>query len=193
MRKLVVANMVSLDGFYAGPGGDVMALPFDRGFSAYNLERLRSAGTLLLGRTTFDGFRRYWPSVVEDESEDPVEREISRRNNAIEKVVVSATAQLEDLPPWSDARILRPGAVGDRLLELKQQGEGDILVFGSRTLWNSLLSNELVDELHVMVGPALLGRGVPLFHGHDRAPLRLIDHRRLADSQIVVLRYEAGG
>lgn len=193
MRNLVVANMASLDGFYAGLGGDVMALPFDRGFSAYNLERLRSAGTLLLGRTTFDGFRRYWPSVADDESADPVEREISRRNNAIEKVVVSATAKPEDLAPWSDARILRPDAVEDRLLELKQQGEGDILVFGSRTTWNALLSKRLVDELHVMVGPALLARGVPLFQGEGRAPLRLLDHRRLADSQIVVLRYETAG
>ena len=184
--------MASLDGFYAGPGGDVMALPFDRGFSAYNLERLRSAGTLLLGRTTFDGFRRYWPSVVEDASADPVEREISRRNNAIEKVVVSATAEAEDLAPWNDARILRPDHVEDRLQTLKQEArEGEILVFGSRRTWNSLLPKGLVDELHLLVGPALLGRGVPLFEGRDRTPLRLLEHRRLADSQIVLLRYDA--
>ncbi len=55
MRKLVVCNIVSLDGFYSGPGGDVMAMPFDDGFSDYNAERLRAADTLLLGRTSYLG------------------------------------------------------------------------------------------------------------------------------------------
>ena len=51
MRKLIVCNIISLDGFFSGPGGDVMAMPFDNGFSDYNAERLRAADTLLLGRT----------------------------------------------------------------------------------------------------------------------------------------------
>ena len=68
MRKLVVCNIVSLDGFYSGPGGNVMAMPFDDGFSDYNAERLRAADTLLLGRTTYEGFRSYWPAIAEDVS-----------------------------------------------------------------------------------------------------------------------------
>lgn len=65
MRKLIVCNIVSLDGFYEGPGKDVMALPFDEAFDVYNAERLRAADTLLLGRTSFDGFKSYWPSLAE--------------------------------------------------------------------------------------------------------------------------------
>lgn len=60
MRRLIVANIVSVDGFYSGPNDDVMAMPFDTTFSDYNLERLRAADTLLLGRRSFEGFRDYW-------------------------------------------------------------------------------------------------------------------------------------
>jgi hypothetical protein len=56
MRKLIVCDIVSLDGLYSGPGGDVMTMPFDGGFSDYNAERLRAADTLLLGRTSYEGF-----------------------------------------------------------------------------------------------------------------------------------------
>ena len=89
MRKLIVCNIVSLDGFFAGPGGNVMVMPFDDGFSDYNAERLRAADTLLLGRKSYEGFRSYWPGIAEDASQPAVEREISHLNTAMEKVVVS--------------------------------------------------------------------------------------------------------
>lgn len=66
MRSLVVCSIVSLDGFSAGPGGDVLALPFDDGFNAYALERLRAADTLLTGRTTHEEFHGYWPGLADD-------------------------------------------------------------------------------------------------------------------------------
>ncbi len=72
MSKLIVSTLISLDGYHEGPGKNVMALPFDPGFSAYNLERLRTAETLVLGRTTFEGFRDYWRDVEHDEEQDPV-------------------------------------------------------------------------------------------------------------------------
>ena len=71
MRKLIVCNIISLDGFFSGPAGDVMVMPFDRGFSDYNAERLRAADTLLLGRTSYEGFRSYWPAIAEDVNQPP--------------------------------------------------------------------------------------------------------------------------
>jgi dihydrofolate reductase len=68
MRKLIVSNIMSLNGYYTGPDNNVMALPMDEAFDAYNAERLRAADTLLLGRTTYDGFRGFWPSVADDPS-----------------------------------------------------------------------------------------------------------------------------
>jgi hypothetical protein len=102
MRKVVVTTLMSLDGYVAGPGGDVMVLPLDESFSAYNVERMREADTILLGRTTYEGFRDYWPRVVDDESQPEIEREISSINNSIEKVVVSDTLTEADTGPWAD-------------------------------------------------------------------------------------------
>ncbi len=97
MRKLIVVNIVSLDGYYEGPAKNVMdlfsfraaAYPVDDGFDRYNLERLRTADTLLLGHKSFKAFGEYWRTVADDESADPVARETSRLMNAMPKVVVS--------------------------------------------------------------------------------------------------------
>ena len=100
MRKLIVCNIISLDGFYSGLGGDVMTMPFDNGFSDYNAERLRAADTLLLGRKSFEDFRTYWPAIAEDVSQPAVEREISRLNTAVEKVVVSNSLKPDEVEGW---------------------------------------------------------------------------------------------
>ena len=71
MRKLVVTNIMSLDGYITGPGDNVMALPMDDFFDAHNLERLRAADTLLLGATTYMGLKSYWPGVAADPTASP--------------------------------------------------------------------------------------------------------------------------
>ena len=191
MRKLIVANIISVDGFYSGPNDDVMAMPFDTTFSDYNLERLRAADTLLLGRRSFEGFRDYWPGVADDPDQLPVEREISRLDNAIEKVVVSDALTDADLGPWTDTtRIVRRADAHDAIATLKRASGREILVFGSHVLWNDLLVAGLVDELHLMIGSAFLGDGVPVFTG-PRTGLRLIAVRQLGDSQLILARYAA--
>jgi dihydrofolate reductase len=79
MRKLIVTNIVSLDGYYERPGGSVMVLPMGQSFDAYNAERLRTADTLLLGRNTYQGFRGFRPQMANNPDATPVHREISRR------------------------------------------------------------------------------------------------------------------
>jgi dihydrofolate reductase len=191
MRTLIVANIVTADGFYSGPHDDIMAMPFDTTFSDYNLERLRAADTLLLGRRTFEGFREYWPRIADDPDQPPVEREISRLDNAIEKVVVSDSLTPGDLGPWTDTtRIVRRAGAHHVVGELKQGAGRDILMFGSHVVWNDLLAAGLVDELHLMIGSAFLGDGVPVFSG-PRTALRLLDVRQLGDSQLILARYAA--
>jgi dihydrofolate reductase len=191
MRKLIVTNIISVDGFYSGPNDDVMAMPFDTTFSDYNLERLRAADTLLLGRRSFEGFRDYWPSIADDPQQPAVEREISRLDNAIEKVVVSDSLIGADLGPWTDTtRIVRRADAHDAIRALKRGSGREILVFGSHVLWNDLLLAGLVDELHLMIGSAFLGDGVPVFTG-PRTGLRLMDVRQHGDSQLILARYAA--
>jgi dihydrofolate reductase len=197
MRKLIVSNMMSLDGYYEGPGKNVMVLfdyrwdyPTDESFDAYNAERLHAADTLLLGRVSYDGFKSFWPSVADDPDATPLQREISHLNNAIETVVISDTLTSEETDPWHNTRIIGRADAHERIAELKRQLGKDILVFGSRTLWKDLLANDLVDELHLMIGPVVLGAGTPVFDEQPAVTLRLIDTRTWDGSGNVLLRYE---
>jgi dihydrofolate reductase len=197
MRKLIACNAVSLGGYYEGSGKNVMdlfdyrfeAYPADESFDAYNAERLRAADTLLLGRTSYEGFKGFWPSVADDPDATPLQREISRLNNAIDKVVVSDGLSPEETEPWHNTRIIGRANAHEQIAELKRQTGGDILIFGSRTLWNDLLANDLVDELHLMVTPVLVGAGTPLFDGQKPVSLRLLDTLTWDGSGNVLARY----
>jgi dihydrofolate reductase len=189
MRKLIVSNIMSLDGYYTGPGDNIMVLPMDQAFDAYCAERLRAADTLLLGRATYDGFRGFWPPVADDPKFTPTQREISRLDNAIDKVVISDSLTAEQTEPWHNTRIISRADAHQQIAELKRQSGKDILVFGSHTLWNDLLAHDLVDELHLMIGSILLGAGRPVFDGQPAVSLRLIDTRTFSGSENVLVRY----
>lgn len=198
MRKLIVSNIMSLDGYYEGPNKNVMILfdyrreaySADESFDEYNAERLRAADTLLLGRVSYDGFRSFWPSVKDDPDAKPFQREISRLNDAIDKVVISNSLTSEETEPWHNTRIIRRAEAREQITDLKRQSGRDILVFGSRTLWNDLLTDDLVDELHLMIGPVILGAGTPVFDGPPKASLRLIDSRTWGGSGNILVRYK---
>jgi len=189
MRKLIACNIVSLDGFFSGPGGNVMVMPFDKGFSDYNAERLRAADTLLLGRKSFEMFRSYWPAIAGDESQPAVEREISRLNTAIEKVVISDSLNAGEAEGWGPTRIVRRADAYAEIAALKAKPERDILIFGSHTLWNDLLANGLVDELHFMIGAGVVGEGVRAFDARPPGSLRLLETRTFDGSSLLLARY----
>ncbi len=194
MRTLIVCNIMSIDGYYEGPGRNVMALNMDAAFDLYNLERIRQAGTVLLGRTSYDLFSAYWPGIA-DAPADPENRapsadnrELSRIYNGLPKVVVSNGAPPPAGHPWhTTTTVVRRDDVAEWLTQERVRGAGDILTFGSRTLWSGLLRPCLVDELHLMVGPSALGGGTPLFA--EPTSLRLLDCRRFPGSDNVLLRY----
>lgn len=200
MRKLIVSNIMSLDGYVEGPGGNVMALPMDGFFDEHNLERQRTADTLLLGATTYLGLKGYWPAVAENPGLSPavahnpdaadLHREIGQRNNEIQKVVVSDSLTEDDTAPWAvTTTTVRRAEAHQAVAELKNRPGKDILMFGSRTLWNDLLVAGLVDELHLMVGAAVLGGGTPAFGTGPVPLLRLVNTRRRDGSDNVLLHY----
>jgi dihydrofolate reductase len=203
MRRLIVTNIVSLDGYFEGPGKDVLALPMDMSFDVQNAGRLREADTLLLGRTTYEGFKGFWPGIADDPQgtadrlgipveriDTPTHRDISRLDNAIDKVVVSDSLTPEETDPWQDTtRIVRRADAHEQIAELKRGSGRDILVFGSRTLWNDLLAADLVDELHLIIAPVVLGGGTPAFGTPPEAPFRLLDTETWEGSDNMLVRY----
>jgi dihydrofolate reductase len=194
MRKVVVYNVISLDGFHTGPGNDVSVMfpVMGKVFDSYNAELLRASDLHLVGRNSFELFQGFWPKVAENpDSEEwtPEQKELSRAGQAVKAVVVSDTLTGN----WAGVRVIRRADAYQEIAELKRQAGKDILITGSRTLWNDLLAHDLVDEIHLMVGNLLLGEGVPAFSGKPDVRLRLIETRRWPDSDNVLLRYEVQG
>ncbi len=190
MRKVIVCNIVSLDGCTAAEDGNPLVLNMDAAFDTMNLERIEQAGVVLLGRTSFEGFSSYWPHVA-DAADDPANRALdetnralSRRFNAMPKVVVSDTLVVPADHPWAATTTVVPRA---RAAAWVAAADREVVIFGSRIMWNGLLEQHLIDELHLMVSPVALGAGTPAFAANR--PLTLLGTRTFDGSDNVLLRY----
>jgi len=196
MRKLIVANIMSLDGCYEGPGRNVMALPMDGAFDSYNLERMEAADTVLLGGDSYKLFSSFWPGMANNPDASPTHREFSKLYNKIDKVVVSNNLTSEKIVElWQDTTSIIGGdAVYDEIAKLKRKRGKDIVVYGSRILWNDLLAHGLVDELHFMVGNIVLGDSTPIFiepiaYNDPKLSLQLIDSSKFKGSENLLVQY----
>ena len=185
MGRIVVTEFVSLDGVVEDPGGAEdfkhggWSFEFSRGEEGdkFKLDEALEADALLLGRVTYQGFADAWPSR---------EGEFADKFNNMPKYVVSST--LED-PEWNNSTVLK-GDLAKAVSKLKQEQDGDIVVHGSPSLVQSLLENDLVDELRLMVFPVVLGRGKRLFGDtSDKKALKLADSKTVGDG-VAILIYE---
>jgi dihydrofolate reductase len=184
MGRIVVTEFVSLDGVMEAPGGEDFkykgwSFEFDRGDEGnqFKLDEAAAAEALLLGRVTYEGFAAAWPSR---------EGEFADRFNNMPKYVVSSTLES---PEWSNSTVLK-GDVVDEVAKLKREVDGDIYVHGSCRLAQTLIENDLVDELHLMVFPVVLGTGRRLFgETSDKKPLRLTDSKTVGEG-VAILTYQ---
>jgi len=184
MGKLVYSMNVSLDGFAAGPNGNLDWSVPDEELHRYWNERVRATGTALYGRRIYELMSAFWPTADQDPSAPDYIAEFARIWRAQPKVVFSSTLERVD---WN-SRLVHGDAV-EEVTRLKAEVDGDLEVAGP-TLAASLLRAGLVDEIHPVVHPVLLGAGLPFFPPLDEyARLRLVEVRRL-DSGVVALRYQ---
>lgn len=185
MGSITVTEFVSVDGVMEAPGGEEFKYPgwsfaFDRGEDGnqFKLDETRAADALLLGRVTYESFARAWPSR---------EGEFADKFNTMPKYVVSST--LRD-PEWTNTTVLS-GDVVDQVTKLKRDFDGEIQVPGSRQLAQTLLDNDLVDRLHLMMFPVVLGTGRRLFSEmNDKKDLRLVESRPVGPEGVLVLIYQ---
>jgi dihydrofolate reductase len=185
MGRIVVTEFVSLDGVMEDPGG---AEDFEHGGWSFEISRgdegdkfkldeTMASDALLLGRVTYEGFAKAWPSR---------EGAFADKFNSMPKYVVSSTLRS---PEWNNTTVLE-GELPNEVAELKGKHTGDIVVHGSAQLVQALLDKDLVDELRLMVFPVVLGSGKRFFGElNDKKRLRLRDSKIVGDG-VALLFYE---
>jgi len=183
--RIIVTEFVSLDGVMEDPGGSEdfkyggWSFEFSRGDEGdkFKLDETFDSAALLLGRATYEGFAEAWPSR---------DGEFADRFNSMPKYVVSST--LKD-PEWTNTTVL-DGDVKQAVAKLRDEVDGNIVVHGSAQLAQTLLEQDLVDEVRLMVFPVVLGAGKRIFgQTSDKKPLRLTDSKIVGDG-VAILIYE---
>ena len=160
MRKLKLQVQITVDGFIAGPNGEMdwMLWDQDSESEAYVNNLTDSSDTILLGRKMTEGFVNYWTDVVNNQ---PESREFSFAKKMVDKPKVVFTKTLEE-SPWANTTLAK-GELADEINRLKNQEGDDILVYGGASFVSSLIEAGLIDEYHLFVNPAALGSGMSIF------------------------------
>jgi dihydrofolate reductase len=178
MRKIISFMHLSLDGFVAGPNGEMDWIKVDEEIFDYVGKRISEGDTALYGRVTYQMMEDYWPTAGEQPAASRHDIEHSKWYSKVHKVVISKTMKDTGL---TNTQIISDN-LPDRINEIKQSpnsGSKDILLFGSPTATHSLIQLDLIDGYWLFVNPIILGRGIPLFTGiQDKIKLNLLNTRR---------------
>jgi dihydrofolate reductase len=186
VRKLVVFNHVSLDGYFVDKHGDMSwAHQSDAEWQAFVDANAMGGGELLFGRITYELMASYWPTPVAREN-DPV---VAERMNDLPKVVFSRTI---DHPSWNNTRLAK-GDLAAEIRKLKHAPGKDMVIFGSGTIVAQLAQAGLIDEYQIVVNPVVLGEGRTMFDGITKKLNLTLTKTRAFDNGNVLLCYKPAG
>jgi dihydrofolate reductase len=189
VRRVIVQEFVTLDGFAAGPEDELDFIaestsvdPADSEAARDQLDFVSRMDTILLGAKTYRMFAQYWP-------EQTTETElIADALNSTPKVVFSSTLESAPWGKWEEPRIVN-GSASEEVRRLKQEDGGDMVVWGSLSVVQSLMQDGLVDEFHLWACPVVLGRGKRLFaEGIESRPMEWIE-TKAREGGVVSLRF----
>ncbi|MDI3320964.1 dihydrofolate reductase family protein [Pinibacter soli] len=185
MRKIISFMHISLDGFVAGPNGEMNWIKVDEEIFDHVGKRISEGDTALYGRVTYQMMENYWPTVGDKPNASKHDIEHSKWYNNVQKIVLSKTMTEEDL---RNTKIISDN-LPERINDLKQQAGNEILLFGSPTATHSLIQLNLIDGYWLFVNPIILGRGIPLFENiKDKIKLTLSNSRQFT-SGVTELSY----
>jgi dihydrofolate reductase len=184
MRKIIVSDLMSLDGYIAGPNNEIDWFVYEQEFGNYVHELMSQVGAILYGRVTYEWNSQYWPTATNN---DPF---VIEKMNALPKYVFSTTLAKVSWGKYENAHLIKTN-VESEVRKLKQQQGKDMVIFGSGALISSFLKMGLIDELRTFVQPVILGRGLQLFRNlNERYKLNLVSSTPM-NSGVVKLVYES--
>jgi len=183
MRKLISLMHVSLDGFCAGPKGEMDWISLNDAIFADVTELIDTAGAAVYGRTTHEMMRGYWPALLNK----PDSREVRHAHwvEQIPKLTFSRTMTACD---WNNVQLRRDAR---DILADKQQPGSNLLIFGSPGLVHAFLALDAIDEFWILQNPVLLGAGIPYFQGAVKTKLKLASHKPF-ENGVIRLHYVKG-
>jgi len=183
MRKLIVFNHVTLDGYFVDRNGDMRwAHKQDAEWNAFVAENARGGGELVFGRITYELMASYWPTPNAIKN-DPI---VAEGMNSMPKVVFSRTL---DQVSWSNTKLVK-GDIAAEVRRMKKEPGLDLVIFGSGSIVSQLAQAGLVDEFQIVVNPVVLGKGRTMFDGvNEKLNLKLTRTRTFGNGK-VFLCYE---
>ena len=186
MRKVILSNMVTLDGFFEGPNKELDWHIVDEEFNKYAIDLLSNVDALLFGRVTYQLMADYWPAAATNTSTSKDDLEIADKMNNLSKIVFSKTLQEVK---WNNSRLVKEN-IAEEISKVKQQPGKDMVIFGSGSIVSTFMQHGLIDEYRIIVNPIVLGNGKPLFKGiNGKQNLKLLKTKVLG-SWIVILYYQ---
>lgn len=178
MRKLIMWNVISLDGYFEGQKAwdlDFHQVAWGKELEDYSIEQLKTADLLVFGRKTYEGMADYWTKAEGQPEAEPM--------NKIPKIVCSSSLETAD---WNNTTIVKDAIA--KIPKLKQQGDGNMFVFGSGNLSESLMKADLFDEYRLCIAPVFLGEGRRLFNeGLPYQKLKLLEERTLQTGGVILM------
>jgi dihydrofolate reductase len=176
MKKIIVFNMVSVDGFFAGADGNINWHNVDKEFNEFAIKQLGEVGTLIFGKTTYDLMAGYWPKEgpVKD---DPI---VAGLMNSLPKIVFSRSMDKAD---WNNTELKKEIEI-EEIRKLKETAEKDLFIFGSGTIVQEFAKLGLIDEYRLMIAPVVLGEGKSLFK--QMMKLKLLQSREFKNGNVLL-------